>query len=264
MRPSPSELDLLLCETIGVPAMTTRMSCLPAALSGRKSLAGVSALAAMLAVFFIALAGLGNRTAQAADAPALPPAIGPEEPAVTPQKGEDGIYHQKWFVQSFFDLREDFAEAKAQGKRLAIIFEQRGCIYCVKMHTEVLAKRYINDYVRENFAVIQFDMWGSREVTDFDGQKMPEKKLAERWGIMFTPTVIFLKESIDDMKGQWGQPLEVARMNLGIGPGTFYDMFTWVRAKVYEQDRNFQRFHLQRYDEREKITKEKEGKAKVN
>ncbi len=202
--------------------------------------------------------------AQAED-PTLPPAMGEDEPVVTPLKGDDGIYHQKWFVQSFFDLREDFAEANAQGKRLAVIFEQRGCTYCVKMHTEVLKKRYINDYVRENFAVIQFDMWGSREVTDFDGQKMPEKKLAERWGIMFTPTVIFFKENVDEMKGQWGQPLEVARMNLGIGAGTFYDMFTWVRAKIYEKDRNFQRFHLQRFEERDRMAKEKAaGKAKVN
>ncbi|MGD9785967.1 MAG: thioredoxin family protein [Hyphomicrobiaceae bacterium] len=195
----------------------------------------------------------------------LPPAMGADAPPVEPSKGDDGIYHQKWFVQSFFDLREDFAEAKAKGKRLAIIFEQRGCIYCVKMHTEVLKKRYINDYVRENFAVIQFDMWGAREVTDFDGEKMPEKKLAERWGIMFTPTVIFFKEDIDGLKGQWGAPLEVARMNLGIGPGTFYDMFTWVRAKVYEKDRNFQRFHLERYAERERLEKERAtGKDKVN
>lgn len=217
-------------------------------------------------VFSVLLAAvvLVGGAAYAQDAPNLPPPIGPDDPPVEPIKGEDGIYHQKWFVNSFFDLREDFAEAKSQGKRFAIIFEQRGCIYCVKMHTEVLAKRYINDYVRENFAVIQFDLWGSREVTDFDGEKMPEKKLAERWGIMFTPTVIFFKEDIDKLQGQWGQPLEVERMNLGIGPGTFYDMFTWVRAKVYDKDRNFQRFHLERISERERIEKEKEGKPKVN
>ncbi len=202
---------------------------------------------------------------QAADGVQLPPAIGADEPAVAPLKGEDGIFHQSWFVQSFFDLREDFAEARAHGKRFAVFFEQRGCIYCTKMHTEVLSKRYINDYVRENFAVVQLDLWGEREVTDFDGQKLPEKKLAERWGIMFTPTVVFFKESLDDHKGQWGQPLEVARMNLGIGAGTFYDMFTWVHAKVYEKDRNFQRFHLERYAERERIEKDKGGsKDKMN
>lgn len=184
----------------------------------------------------------------------LPPPIGPGEPVAKPIKGEDGIYHQPWFNSaSFLDLREDFEEARAAGKRFAIIFEQRGCIYCVKMHTEVFAQRYINDYVRENFAILQFDMWGSREVTDFDGTRLEEKKLAERWGVMFTPTIIFFKDDLGGLDGQWGQPLEVTRMNLGIGAGTFYDMFVWIRHKIYEQDRNFQRFHLARYHEREAL-----------
>ena len=34
-----------------------------------------------------------------------------------------------------------------------------------------------------------------------------------------------------------------AKMSIGFGPGTFNDLFVWVRAKGYEQDRNFQRFH---------------------
>lgn len=211
----------------------------------------------LLAVLSCALIAVGAvlLPANAADAPSLPPPRGEETPAIAPLKGDDGIYHQKWFVQSFFDLKEDFAEAKAQGKRFAVIFEQRGCSYCTKMHTDVLSKRYINDYVRENFAVVQLDLWGEREVTDFDGTRMAEKALAERWGVLFTPTVVFFKESLDGLGGQWGQPLEVARMNLGIGAGTFYDMFTWVRAKVYEKDRNFQRFHLVRHNEREALDK---------
>ena len=54
---------------------------------------------------------------------------------------------------------------------------------------------------------------------------------------------------------KWGQPIEVARMQLGIGAGTFYDMFTWVRVKAYEKDRNFQRFHIARHNEREALLK---------
>ena len=187
----------------------------------------------------------------------LPPAIGASEPLAKPEKQDDGLYHQPWFVESFLDLKEDFKEAKAAGKRLAVIFEQRGCIYCTKMHNEVLARAYINNYVRENFAVVQLNMWGSREVTDFDGKTMPEKKLAERWGVMFTPTVVFLKDDIDGLDAKWGPPLEVTRMSLGVGPGTFYDLFVWVRHKLYEKDRNFQRFHLHRYDERKKLTEAK-------
>jgi len=42
-------------------------------------------------------------------------------------------------------------------------------------------------------------------------------------------------------------------MSLGVGPSTFYDMFTWIRHKVYKTDRNFQRFHVRRYTEREAL-----------
>jgi thioredoxin-related protein len=198
-----------------------------------------------------ALLSLAPVLAQAADPPALPPVGGPSEPRIAPFKGDDGLYHQTWFVNSFLDLKEDHAEAAANGRRFAVIFEQRGCAYCTKMHTEVLAHRYINDYVRDNFNIVQIDLWGAREVTDFDGQQLTEKRLAERWGILFTPTIVFFKEDLSGLKGKWGSPLEVARLPLGFGPATFYDLFAWVRAKVYEKDPNFQRFHIARATERD-------------
>lgn len=224
----------------------------------RKPFAGLFALVVGIA----ALVPAGG--AFAADPGALPPPVGVEEPKVVPIKGDDGLYHQSWFQDSFLDLREDAAEARSQGQRFAVIFEQRGCIYCTKMHTEVLALKYINDYVRTNFRIMQLDLWGAREVTDFDGTKMPEKKLAERWGVMFTPTIVFLKDNLDAMPGQWGPPLEAARMQLGIGPGTFYDMFVWIRHKVYEQDRNFQRFHIARVAEREALAKTPAAKSSLD
>ena len=204
-----------------------------------------------LVTVMLFVAAMALTTAQAQT---LPPPIGPQTPRVEPSKGDDGIYHQKWFQQTFLDLKDDYAEAEAKGRRFAIVFEQRGCIYCTKMHTEVLAQKYINDYVRENFHIVQLDMWGSREVTDFDGQKMPEKKLAERWGVMFTPTVVFYKDGLKEFKA-YGQPLEVTRMSLGFGAGTFYDLFVWIRTKSYEQDRNFQRFHVARSNERDALMK---------
>ncbi|MEZ5815673.1 MAG: thioredoxin family protein [Hyphomicrobiaceae bacterium] len=208
-----------------------------------------------------ALAALSLGSVEAAEPPALPPVAGPQEPRVAPAKGEDGLFHQSWFVQSFLDLKDDHAEAKGQGRRFAVIFEQRGCIYCTKMHTEVLSQRYINDYVRENFAIVQLDLWGAREVTDFDGTRTTEKKLAERWGVLFTPTIVFFKEDIDGQSAKWGTPLEVARLPLGFGAATFYDLFAWIRSKVYEKDGNFQRFHIARMTERE-AAKAKDGPGK--
>ena len=125
-------------------------------------------------------------------------------PRVEPTREQDGLYHQSWFQLSFLNLREDFAEAKAAGKRFAVIFEQRGCPYCIKLHTEVLAQSYINDYVRENFTILQLDLWGAREVTDFDGTVLPERALAERWGVIFTPTVVFFKDDLCGPRGQVG------------------------------------------------------------
>jgi len=200
---------------------------------------------------------------RAAD-PALPPPVGPITPRVEPAKGEDGLYHQSWFHLSFLNLREDFAEAKASGKRFAVVFEQRGCPYCATMHTEVLAQKYINDYVRENFTVLQLDLWGAREVTDFDGTVLPERALAERWGVIFTPTIVFFKDDLTGLAGKWGRDLEaIERLPLSYGRDTFYDLFVWVRLKLYDRDRNFQRFHISRIAEREAL-KAKTGGGKTN
>jgi thioredoxin-related protein len=192
--------------------------------------------------------------ASAAEPGGLPPPGGAVEPRVAPTLGDDGLYHQSWFQFSFLDLREDFQEAKAAGKRFAVLFEQRGCPYCAKMHTEVLAQKYINDYVRENFTIVQLDLWGAREVTDFDGTVLPERALAERWGVIFTPTIVFFKDDLTGLQGKWGRDLEaIERLPLSYGRDTFYDLFTWVRLKLYERDRNFQRFHISRIAEREAL-----------
>jgi thioredoxin-related protein len=215
-----------------------------------------------LLVLALMLAGAGP--ASPAD-PALPPPIGPVAPSVEPAKEEDGLYHQRWFQLSFLNLRDDFAEAKAAGKRFAIIFEQRGCPYCIKLHTEVLAQRYINDYMRENFAVLQLDIWGAREVTDFDGKVFSERALAERWGVIFTPTIVFFKDDLTGLEGKWGRELEaIERLPLSYGRDTFYDLLVWVRLKLYERDRSFQRFHISRIGEREALKGKPEAGGRTN
>lgn len=193
---------------------------------------------------------------QASEPAKLPPPAGPSQPRIAPVSTNDGRYTQTWFNVSFLDLREDFAEAAREGKRFAVVWEQQGCPYCKKMHTEVLAERYINDYVRENFRITQLDLFGAREVTDFDGKVMTERALAERWGIIFTPTTVFLKDDLKGLDGKWGRDLEATeRLPLSFGAPTFYDLFVWVRSKTYERDKNFQRFHIARHAEREALKK---------
>ena len=178
--------------------------------------------------------------------------VGPAvaEGLIKPTRSDDGLYHHKWFKDSFLDLKDDLQEADEAGKRLAIIFEQVGCIYCKKMQAEVLAQKSINDYVRKNFDVVQMNLWGSRNVTDFDGKVMPEKALAKRWGVIFTPTIVFIPEFAALSSGKPGHEIKVASMPGAFGGLTFKAMFEWVKAKGYEGNEHFQKYVIKRMNKR--------------
>ena len=61
--------------------------------------------------------------------------------------GDDGLHKTPWMRDTFKDLPEDLAEANDEGKRLLIMFEQRGCIYCTKMHNEVFPDPAVTKYI---------------------------------------------------------------------------------------------------------------------
>ncbi len=161
---------------------------------------------------------------------------------IAPKVAESGMHYQPWFLESFLDLSEDLGESAKAGKRFVVVFEQAGCIYCNEMHDHVLSDKRINDYVRTNFNVLQLNLWGDREVTDLDGAAMSEKALARKWGVVFTPTFVFLPESVDAAKGQNGAKAEVARMPGAFKKGTFLAMFEWVNEKAYASGEHFQKY----------------------
>ncbi|MHA7829014.1 MAG: thioredoxin family protein [Roseovarius sp.] len=172
-------------------------------------------------------------------------------PGLAANIGDDGLHKAPWMRETFLDLREDLAEANAEGKRLALMIEQRGCIYCKMMHEEVYPLPDIAQYVSENFFVVQINLHGDREVTDLDGESMPEKDMLRKWGILFTPTVIFLPEEAGE--GVSAKDAAVAIMPGAFKKGTTLDMFTWVNEKRYamENGEDFQRYHARRIQERQ-------------
>ncbi|MBI3545867.1 MAG: thioredoxin fold domain-containing protein [Gammaproteobacteria bacterium] len=102
-----------------------------------------------------------------------------------------------WFKRSFLDLPEDVAEANKNGKRLLLYFGQEGCPYCAQLFNNNFSQAHIVEYTRKHFDAIEFNIWGDREVTDFSGNKMPEKEFAAKLKVQFTPTLIFLNEKGD-------------------------------------------------------------------
>lgn len=154
--------------------------------------------------------------------------------------GDDGLHKPDWLNETFLDLGEDLAEATAQGKRLMVIVEQLGCIYCTKMHEEIFPQPAIDAVIRESFFVVQINMYGDLEVTDFDGSVRSEKDMVRHWNLIFTPTMMFLPEEADDSK-------TAVQNAVAVMPGAFEHnttlaMFSWIRDKAYETEPNFQRY----------------------
>ncbi|WP_306154494.1 thioredoxin family protein [Roseovarius sp. MMSF_3281] len=176
--------------------------------------------------------------------------IGLALPVAAAEIGDDGLHKESWMRETFLDLGEDIEEARAEGKRLALMVEQRGCIYCKKMHEEVYPDETISNYIEENFFVVQLNLHGSREMVDFDGDVRPEREMLRKWGMLFTPTVIFLPEEVAE--GQTAPQAAVATMPGAFQKGTTLDMYTWVNEKRYamDNDEDFQRYHARRIQER--------------
>lgn len=149
--------------------------------------------------------------------------------------GDDGLYHEPWFLRSFLDLRDDLESAASGGKRLAIMWELRGCPYCRETHLVNFADEAIATFIRSNFEVLQLNLIGSRKVIDFDRQELAEKDLAQKYAIRFTPTFQFFPSLVEGLELKEPAAREVARAPGYLKPEHFLAMFRFVREKGYER-----------------------------
>jgi len=171
-------------------------------------------------------------------------------PVAAADLGDDGLHKAEWMRDTFKDLREDFAEAKAEGKRVVVIVEQRGCIYCRDMHENTFPDPRIQKLLHETYFPIQLNLHGDTEIVDTDGEALSEKAAARKWNVLFTPTMIFFPPELDESKPAAAQA--VAIMPGAFGPGTTFDMLTWVAEERYldQSEEDFQRYHARRIRER--------------
>ena len=145
-------------------------------------------------------------------------------------------YQEKpaWFKESFLDIREDIAEAAAAGKRVILYFYQDGCPYCAKLLKDNFGNRAIADKTRRHFDVVAINMWGDREVSDFQGGSTTEKQFASALRVQYTPTLLMLDE---DGK-------VVLRINGYFEPHKFDVALDFVAGR-HERDGDFRAFYAQ-------------------
>lgn len=163
--------------------------------------------------------------------------------------GDDGLHKEPWFRDTFKDMQDDLAEANDEGKRFMVIIEQRGCIYCKKMHEEVFSDPAVKQLIEENFFVVQLNMFGDVEVVDFDGEAMAEKDAVGRWNALFTPTILFFPESVPE--DQTAAQAAVVTMPGAFGKWTTINLLNWVLEKGYEGDEPFQKYHARKFAEQQ-------------
>lgn len=98
-----------------------------------------------------------------------------------------------WFKLSFLDLRDDLAEARADGKRgLILYFSQKHCAYCDALVRRNWGREDIARQTRDHFDVIALDIHGGRDLIDLDGQVVSERDYARRLSADFTPYLLFI------------------------------------------------------------------------
>lgn len=185
--------------------------------------------------------------AVAAAALSLGAAAAAEQKRIPPVRNEGGMYTQPWFLESFLDLGEDLAEAASKGKRFAIIWEQRGCPYCRETHVVNFGLPEIRNFIKSNFTILQLDIHGAREVTDFDGKALSESALATKYGVRYTPTITFYKET--PKPGAEWKSIELTRLTGYYRPFHFLAAFQYIREKGYERQ-NFKDFVVARQAQR--------------
>lgn len=139
--------------------------------------------------------------------------------------GEDGLYQLDWYLESFLDLSEDLVSATRDGKRFAILWGLRNCPACRRMHEVHLADPATEAYIRKNFAILHLNILGAREVTDFDGSRLSEKRLAARYGVVGTPTIQFFSTTAPTSTDPQMKRREVGRMESLPDPEEFLAIF---------------------------------------
>lgn len=93
------------------------------------------------------------------------------------------------------DFASEAKEAKAAGKRLAIIAHMDGCPTCVALDAHLGASPAMVESLRKEFVILGVDVRGAIEVTSPDGKQMTESDFARSLGVFATPTVILLDEA---------------------------------------------------------------------
>ena len=160
--------------------------------------------------------------------------------------GDDGLHKQPWMLDTFLEMGDDLQAAADNGRNLMVLVEQQGCPYCRELHNVNFARTEITDYIQAHFDVIQLDLFGAREVLDFDGEALEERALVDKWAVSFTPTTLLFHGQAAGAKSR--AEAESFRMPGYLKPFHYLSALEFVQTGQF-RDQGFQRFLQDKFED---------------
>lgn len=140
---------------------------------------------------------------------------------------DEELLYPDWFKLSLGDLRDDLDDAVSSGKKgIITYFGQKRCAYCEQFFKTSLADEEIQNYLRQHFDVIAFNIWGIDDITDTDGKTYTERELSIHYKTNFTPSLVFYDKD--------GKP--VFRLRGFYPPYKFRAALQYVTEGFYEKE----------------------------
>ena len=98
-----------------------------------------------------------------------------------------------FFNETWLNMPEELANAKAQGKEgILIFFEMDECPFCHYMKMNVLNQPNVQEYFRKHFLNFAIDIEGDVEMVDFKGKTVKQKDFAfKEFRVRATPVFAF-------------------------------------------------------------------------
>lgn len=93
------------------------------------------------------------------------------------------------------DLSALASRARAEHKGVALLFEHPLCADCQELHKASLSRPEVIKTLSDAFAPARIDLGSSNQVTDLDGVAKKTSAIADRFNVRFSPTLVFLDES---------------------------------------------------------------------
>ena len=142
---------------------------------------------------------------------------------------------ESFFTQEPFNLDRS---SGAQGRPIAVFFEQADCPNCVTLHQSVLVDESTRLIIAA-FDAVQLDMWSAKtKVVTPSGQTMTARDWANELGVAYAPTIVLF-----DAAGN-----EVIRSEAWFKMFHTQSLFTYVTNEAFRTEPNFQRYISTRAD----------------